>query len=805
MRQKEKKDERREQKLYEELCGLWEQRHYEEIIEAVGELEHEERSNRVWFFMIESYNELQQFKRSFRELERMKECCVSPEDKVKWHYLNSYAMFFSGKQMLAEYNLEKGLALDAENAQLLELQGRIREKEEKATARVKELLGRMDAVLEEMKQKAEKEGTHKGCDGETFSLLLSYPAVMRTVPGIDGCIGMDPLYTCKSEKDADAVKHYLWSAYQALEADELAKKALTEWSTRDDFRYFSNYWRNGEKYKIEGLSEIGEANFGYFERFARLFRDTVGEGGFCANEMSEMANLFRIQFACGMITEEELAGRMRAMAKAVRENFSSWEEFARSLVCGSAYFFYKCSGGNFDEAIAHMEELLGALPYCDWFHYGWYSKDVDEAVKSGRLRIAKRQGGSKKRVSVLEALQTYVEESEEEEAALAGEESCMIAIPASEEELEGFEDSYEVERTFGEKSYQAWVCKKEISVTPSYSQKHGFFKNDLETVKAAKRGLEIRMLFGEGTPGENYLAQLKIIHELMPDAIAVLDVSAEKILSGRWVALAAASEVEPSPNYLFTIQAMPGEWGELWLHTRGLRRFRIPELEIIRSDRTHYNDHGRVMNTLAWRLLEGKLLEKKEAFPLARLSGEKPLLVTLFDSVEAEEAYGELSVTLRKNREMMAEKGCLSILCYPTKEDLEQEKGVLLDVLNEQLQEKPKFWESRSEKERTQALAMERLQYMKSAVGRENNSVLVQAGVWMKRGEKEVTEHLFLVVKELQEDGLIGVLTQDSQYAEELKKGAALKIDERQIEDWCIFIGQNRITPDDVYLLGKRP
>ena len=91
---------------------------------------------------------------------------------------------------------------------------------------------------------------------------------------------------------------------------------------------------------------------------------------------------------------------------------------------------------------------------------------------------------------------------------------------------------------------------------------------------------------------------------MLPDALAVIDDSSEKILSGRWVALAAESEVPPAPRYLYTAQAVSGEEDCVWLHTHGLNRCGRPELEVLASTKDNYQEHYNVLETLANRILE---------------------------------------------------------------------------------------------------------------------------------------------------------------------------------------------------------
>lgn len=75
--------------------------------------------------------------------------------------------------------------------------------------------------------------------------------------------------------------------------------------------------------------------------------------------------------------------------------------------------------------------------------------------------------------------------------------------------------------------------------------------------------------------------QLKLIDALMPEPVAIIDESAEQIFSGQWAHLAAASNTPPSPQYIYQIHAVTDEKDEVWLHTHGLARCGLPEIEIL--------------------------------------------------------------------------------------------------------------------------------------------------------------------------------------------------------------------------------
>jgi len=816
-RRQRRKEARREEKLYKHLKEMYLNGRYENIISEVQEIDEEDRTNRVWFLMIESLNEVNKYRKAFRELSHMKVNCTEDADKAKWQYLNGLVMFSAGKQMLAQYSIEKGLEAAPGDEKLLELKQKVQAKEAQGFSRINELLVELENVLATMKQEAEAEGALSGCDEETFDLLLSYPAVIRKIPGIENCMGMEPFYRCATNEDVDAVKKYLWSNYQALEPMELADKALKEISVEEDFLYFRSFWTLQQGFSKDGLTEHGEANFDNFQSFAALFRDKIGGAGFRANELCEMMNLFRIEYACGMIDAVQLQGHMQETAKVVRESFSSWEDYARSLVSGAVYYTYKCSGGNFDATIAHMESFLAALPYCDWFHYGWYSEEADALVKSGKEKLAKREGkdvGSITLVDVIDNSDVF-EEDEEEDAPSDGTiliravDSEMVVIPASQSDLDAFGEETELTREIDGVLYTITLRKVPVDIPKTANVLHFFRTEETEIIRSAKLGLSVSVPF-ETDPYKDYHAQLKIIYSLLPKAVAVYDVCAEKLLNGRWVGMASICPAAPQTKYLYTAQAVQSEEGELWMHTKGLVRCGVPELEILRSDRENFQKNYNVLNMLATRLLEGIIIKEKEPLFLAKLPSGKPLIVTLLNWKEGvAKHHGAVTVGEAMLREGVKKSDYYTILCYPNEDTLTNSDPMPLSNIIDELKTVSRFPESVMESERVRDTARDRIVFMKDFVGREGVHVLANVGLEAVNAENPMDkriENLDFEIIRVEESKFTGVALRDSSTVTGLTQGLAVELSYDSLMDWVILYGQGpneRITPDQVYMITK--
>lgn len=403
--------------------------------------------------------------------------------------------------------------------------------------------------------------------------------------------------------------------------------------------------------------------------------------------------------------------------------------------------------------------------------------------------------------------------------------SCMLAVPSQPRDIENpdlflerlhatgafqllsghlEEETLYLEINYEGEIYSAEIFPSDFTLPELYRCQHQFPDVDAEAVQAAQFGLIVEMEFGPN-PLTSYHLQLKLISTLLPDVLAVLDASSEKILSGRWVILAAQSTVPPAPRYLFTAQAVSGEEDCVWLHTHGLNRCGHPELEVLNSNKETYQTHYSTLETLAYRLLEEDTTpEYKEPFFLAYVAQGIPLVITLVDWEEAVSCYPPDMLGGKNDREEGHNEDTCAIFVYPNKESYEERNYSSLAVYDEPLKDNPIYMISTSETKRMKALAAERLQYLYQAFPDKKNHLLVKIGLPMDKEHQTDSndkEHIWFEIKDIQGDHITAQLTQEPYYIKGLHEGHTATYTPDQITDWLIFTPERRLTPDDVYLL----
>lgn len=397
-----------------------------------------------------------------------------------------------------------------------------------------------------------------------------------------------------------------------------------------------------------------------------------------------------------------------------------------------------------------------------------------------------------------------VEEQELEEPELLTERIMgMSGVSVIKAELE--DETIEAELIYNDTLYRAKIYPMEFSLPHLFRVQHFFPDVDVAAVEERHMALSVELEFA-GDALASYHLQLKMIDAMFScGVLAVLDESAEKILSGRWVSLTASSNVPPAPHYLFTVQAVCEEDGdEVWLHSHGLNRCGVTELEVLGSTRDNYNAHYQVIEVMAKRLLEmEEPLQPKEPLFLARLSEEVLLVTTLLPWEAAIHFYEENILGGKEDRVDGHNEDTSCIFAYPSPEDLKQERMAPISIYDEILEGNPIYMFSEAETARMKALAQERISYVKRVAGEKDVHILVKLGLKVDGDDPDGNqrEHIWFELKEISDLSLKAELTQEPYYIAGLHKGDIGEYPVDMITDWIIYEPKQRITPDDVYLL----
>lgn len=331
------------------------------------------------------------------------------------------------------------------------------------------------------------------------------------------------------------------------------------------------------------------------------------------------------------------------------------------------------------------------------------------------------------------------------------------------------------------------------------SSQKNFSQEEKEKLKEARWALTIAMKFNKDSK-KSYHLQLKLATSMVPNAIGIMDESAEKMLSGRWAKMTANSNVTPGADDLYSVQAVQDKNGEVWLHTHGLCRCGITELEILQSNNESYNYHYNIITTFA-----SYLIDKKEEFRgsayIGMLSNKQPIVVTCESWTKGLKEYKNLELGNVKDRKKGHNSKTSIIFIYKNEEDEKNKKLTKVSEFNELWGDNPIFFISNEETARMKALAMERFDIVKEEANKTENKICIKIGLPVG-GDNEF-EHIWFELIEFEEDRFKAKLLQKP-YNVKMREGTEDWYTVDDVTDWVIYTSDFAINPSNAFLLANK-
>ena len=330
------------------------------------------------------------------------------------------------------------------------------------------------------------------------------------------------------------------------------------------------------------------------------------------------------------------------------------------------------------------------------------------------------------------------------------------------------------------------------------NKKYYFSEEDINILRNSRVALTFFMKFNKDAKKSFHL-QLKIAFYAVPNLIGIMDESAEKMLPRNWVKMTAKSKYTPGPEDIYTVHAVSSEDGEIWLHTHGLCRCGLTELEILESDMNNYRAHYNLLSTFASYLIDKKynVIPGENGVYIGNLSNNQPIVVTYLPWTKGLKEYKDLKLGNIKDRENAHNSKTGIIFIYKSKEDEENRVYSKPTIYNDLLKEDPIFFLSDEETERIRNIAIERFELLRKDFEKNKNETQIKIGI-EENGEKE---HIWFELLEIKEDRLKVKLLQEPYFVKSMHKGDIKEYSIKDITDWAVFTKNGTISPEKAYLL----
>lgn len=370
-----------------------------------------------------------------------------------------------------------------------------------------------------------------------------------------------------------------------------------------------------------------------------------------------------------------------------------------------------------------------------------------------------------------------------------------------------FNENINLKILYEDELYDVEIIPETYELGPMYTINHNLSDENYNIITQSDSGLTVAMTFGDDILNSYHL-QLKILYEMLPDMAGVVDFCTEKVLSSVWVKLAVEASVPPSPDYIYSVQAVSGKNSDVWLHTHGLNRCGAIEVEVVNSDAENYKNHFYILQTLAKRIIsDNTFINEEEAFWIGRMNNGDSIVATWIDYNEALKMYKRDMVGGFNDRKEGHNENTGIVYLYLTEEDFNNKEYKHVSEVNEYISDNMLMMYTNEETLRMSILAMDRVKYFIEAIKDDNIQGLMKIGLEVddeyKNEDDTFREHIWFHIKEI--DGLKAqaVLTQEPYYIKDLHAETKMEVDLNYLTDWILYTPDGQITPDSVYLLEK--
>ena len=362
-----------EDPLYDRLDKWHEDNEFDSVISAVLGIPRDQWSIKLHFRLISAYNNMKNFDSAADELAKIRPLCKSPGDLARFCYMNGYIHFMNDREMLALTFYKMGLEADPMNISGLDLKKECGECQEYIEEDLAELEFVSDVSADEVMDRcAENPGSFEA-DDMTFAVWLGYLFSIRRLPGITFSIGMDDAFKEFEGEEREAVKKCLEKNYGITGSVEMI-------NFFDNDRYCNLALMVNDvvaslegrpRFDIDILDSSGRQVFENTAEFVRVFAEHLPQAGVLAWDINEKIGFLRYAYSCGILSRDEYVSMMTALSDAAKENFSSSEEYIKSLVFGSAVCAFDSDRWNIKGAADHLEKITdillnSALPDIKW-------------------------------------------------------------------------------------------------------------------------------------------------------------------------------------------------------------------------------------------------------------------------------------------------------------------------------------------------------------------------------------------------------------------------------------------------------
>lgn len=364
-------------KLFDKLNKQIDNGEFNDAVSQILSIPREKWSNKLRFLLVCAYNNLSDFDNAEKELAEVAKLSKEPNDIARFHYSRGYMYFMKDKEIMAREHYRKAVESDPGYADEIDLEEDINE----CTTLISEDLSGFHALSEKVTDSitklCAKGGKKKAISDEEFQIRLGFFPGMRKLPGFDHPIGFRGYFEKYDVEDKKKCLSWFESLYGITDKDSFFRHIRTDIGCNNSRMFYdvASYLSGKPNFDVKELDDRGRFAF---ENAAMLISTFIGylpKAGVLAWDISEKIGFARYAYACGLIENADYCGGMLALSDTAKANFSSWEEYMRSLIFGAALYMYVIDEWSISGAASFVSMLAPMLLQSGLDELKWISPE----------------------------------------------------------------------------------------------------------------------------------------------------------------------------------------------------------------------------------------------------------------------------------------------------------------------------------------------------------------------------------------------------------------------------------------------
>ena len=326
------------------------------------------------------------------------------------------------------------------------------------------------------------------------------------------------------------------------------------------------------------------------------------------------------------------------------------------------------------------------------------------------------------------------------------------------------------------------------------SQLDKFSEEDLIKIRDFDKCLVLSMEFNEDFL-KQYKMQLLLASFLLPDLVCIIDESSENILHYKQIKSISMSSCLPSSSILYRIHAVVDN-DKIWIHTHGLSRCGLPELEIVESNKENYLYHYNIIYTLADILINRGINEENKYF-IGYVNENIPLLVTLKPWVDGLKEYPNIDLGGPVDRKMEHNTNFSIIFTYESEDNMKNNIYDKINIYDDLWDDEQLFFITNEETDRMKIMAQENFDYVKRYFDK-GCKILIKIGIKIS---DDSCEHMWFELLDIIDDETFKAKLLSTPYNVDLQEGDIDIYKLNQVTNWTIYYEDLEYDPNNVYEL----